>query len=704
MATAGRAAPGGQPRSTIPFWIAALAIAATGFCLELRRAPAFIAPDAVLFDDPDDHLRVHRARTMLETGRVRIRRMPEINHPLGAELHWTSPPDWLLAGVFAAFGPVTDHPDRFGYIALWPPLVFGAAYSLLMIDLVRRLGGPAAGLFAGALAVLSPAFHRVFQLGHPDHHFLLEFLYLLAIRLWLPGVRRAGGGPSLVACASSGAVIGLAIWIATHAMLVWACLLAGATVATFHASPEDRATWRDRRMVWTGGVLVVAAIGWLIENWPDCGGVAIDKISLLHVAIIAATLWVPDGAAADPAERRRSLSAAGVLAALLGAWLVLDRHRVLEFVSRPEFHRWSALVAELQPLFVRTASDWSLAPLHGHLGYFPYALPMALIFFARSKSANCQLKTTLGLLALVMTGAAILQRRWLDHVCVGLIPVTVLGLQEMLHRLTSRWSGRSLPLPGGVLGWRFPRRENPRSCENPLSHAPSVGIPSRDADPALQAEQHPKGSRVRAITLAFLLALLSWPCAAFVLKSPPDQPSVHLLRTHAAAARIRQYEQQHPSPAGRSRAILCEDGDGPALLHLTRLPIVASPYHRALDGLVEAAEFYAQRDPARARAQLDRLGVGYVVVPYRPHEQLANFETIAFGAPRSYDPPERNIDERGELREKLRYRPEVRETMAYRLALEEGGAIAGLQSLAQVREGAATADGYSGLLYAVGPP
>jgi hypothetical protein len=87
------------------------------------------------------------------------------------------------------------------------------------------------------------------------------------------------------------------------------------------------------------------------------------------------------------------------------------------------------------------------------------------------------------------------------------------------------------------------------------------------------------------------------------------------------------------------------------------------------------------------------------VVPLRPHEQLMNFEWLAFDEMRSYYPPTRSIDEHGALREELHYRPEITRTMAYRLAMEPDRPPAQLRCIAKSREGAATPDGYSGLLY-----
>jgi hypothetical protein len=241
-----------------------------------------------------------------------------------------------------------------------------------------------------------------------------------------------------------------------------------------------------------------------------------------------------------------------------------------------------------------------------------------------------------------------MQRRWLDHVTLGLMVVTVIGIWELV---------------GGILARQA---------------LDSVGR--------------------RALITMVLVAALLLPTYRFVFYFSKPLPNPADLRTATVAQRILEYESRHPA-SGTQRAILCAEGDGPMLLYRTRLPIVAGPYHRTIDGIVGAARFYAERDEAAALRQLERLDVRYVVVPLRPHEQLMNFEWLAFDELRSFDPPTYSIDTYGALHEELHYRPGITQTMAYRLAMEPDRPPAQLRCIAKSREGAATPDGYSGLLY-----
>lgn len=198
-----------------------------------------------------------------------------------------------------------------------------------------------------------------------------------------------------------------------------------------------------------------------------------------------------------------------------------------------------------------------------------------------------------------------------------------------------------------------------------------------------------------------VIGVLCYPCAAGFVRAPIWETDIQGVRAAHVGERIGAYESAHPTTNPRRRAILSDEGSGPMLHYRTRLPVVAVPYHRAIDGIVAAATFYAERDPVEARRMLDALGVRYVVVPFRPHEQLINFERVAFGALRSYDPPEQGLDEQGNVRERLKYRREITETAIYRLTLHGGGGIPGLELIESAKEGAATPDGKSGLLYVV---
>lgn len=79
-----------------------------------------------------------------------------------------------------------------------------------------------------------------------------------------------------------------------------------------------------------------------------------------------------------------------------------------------------------------------------------------------------------------------------------------------------------------------------------------------------------------------------------------------------------------------------------------------------------------------------------------------NFEQIAFGELRSYDPPDETLDAHGRLQRKLHYKPEVAETMAYRLAIRpRDHGIPGVELLYGICDDPSRPDEMHGLLFVV---
>ncbi|HWL94355.1 MAG TPA: hypothetical protein VNT79_12560, partial [Phycisphaerae bacterium] len=129
-----------------------------------------VVPEARLetqtyFPDPDDYTRAYRARKIADGALRRWDRMNEINAPEGVQLHWTAPMDYLAAGagLLAAIWAASADGFEIGVALL--PVALGVVYLCLLIWFVRRISGWPAAILCGAVAAVSPAFHRVFALG-----------------------------------------------------------------------------------------------------------------------------------------------------------------------------------------------------------------------------------------------------------------------------------------------------------------------------------------------------------------------------------------------------------------------------------------------------------------------------------------------------------------------------------------------------------
>lgn len=677
--------------------LAAAAIIVLGVWLQMPIADAAFSGDRVFLAGPDDYTHVYRAQQVLETGHPRIRHMDGLNAPHGAELHWTAPMDLLLAAVCGSLAGLVRHRDAFTFVAAWIPLFIGVLYLACLMAMMRRAFGWGPALLAGFLAVILPAFHRAFRLGHADHHCLVELLMLISLSCWMPRRRADGnaGLPTQRAAVLSGIATGLAVWVAVQAAFFWIALGVGLFFACLFGDLKARAAYARTRWTWSWVVAIVVFVGYGFENWPDLYVVAVDKISLFHVGIAALAMLVPgseirrreaeaatqpnraSGALAekdstvpslkDELTQRRTDRAIAFLAtaALFIVWIGMEHGRAFEYVSRQEFYRWSEQVAELQPLYTNAAQVFSLQPMQASLGFLPYLFLPLLVVFARSRATPLAARITWCLIGPLVLGLAITQRRWLDHLNLAVTPIIVIGIWEsgrwVMHRLSLRLNATQFLLSAIALCVVI----SPLLRNLPLWNRQTVAAAAENA----KAE------------------------------------NVYQERTDFVARIIKQDIALRPADP-KHNAILCEDGEGPALLYWTGLPVVASPYHRALDGLLEAAKFFAERDPAAAREQLDRLGVRYIVMPPRAHEQLMQFEKLVYGELRSFDPPTEALDKQGHIIMTLNYRPaELAQTMAYRLVMDQtGDVIPGVKRIAEISEGARDAAGnprHTGLVYVV---
>jgi len=645
-------------------WIAAAApllILLTAIGLQYPRWSATFAADRVYFIDPDDYTRMTRVGEILSGAALRVGRMPQIDAPGVVELHWTAPMDYLLAipaGLFARF---VKHPDPAACIAACVPVALGIAYLLNLMRITRRGFGRSAGLLAGLMAVLSPGFHRAFQLGHPDHHGLLALLLLAAVGCWLPtaepGDERRPQAASVTLC---GVAMALAVWVSVEALLVWAVTLIGLTwIAARRGDVEGRAlsAARDR---WSASALATLFAALLLERVPQVITWEADKISLLHVGLFAAVFHVQKRLGRGPGGWR---PLAGLIALFVGVGIILfaSGSALLGPLADPRYPRWTTRLMEFQPLVAHAGGDWSLRPMIESLGFLPCALPVLLGIYLLSPRTSNAGSGVFGLLAPALTGAALFQLRWLDHVNLALIPVTAASLTLVARGV----------IPGS----------------------------------------HRHGRLLRGAASVAALILLIAPSAAALLKRTRASEFAAMSVQHRAAAAadtILRHRIEHPAAPDTHSTILCEEGDGPALLYWTGLPVVAAPYHRALDGIADAAAFFATRDAAEASRIITSRRVGFIVLPARIGEQLVTFERIAFGTPRSVVAHQR-LGRHGEIRETLEFLPGFDQTTAYRLfvgnGLESSLAPHGwaIRDLRRIREGAKTGDGLSGFVYSVEP-
>jgi len=167
--------------------------------------------------------------------------------------------------------------------------------------------------------------------------------------------------------------MGAAIWVSVEAMVFWFAMVAALWAACTFGPADERRSYGKARCAWNCGTVFVLVAAHAIENWPDLGVLAADKVSLLYVVLAAIGFLVPERMAAvapggvsardgtsSAAEQAGSLlhrsdrSQTGPYAAWLVAmavfsvWVALRQDRVFEGVSRSEFAPWINRLMEFQ--------------------------------------------------------------------------------------------------------------------------------------------------------------------------------------------------------------------------------------------------------------------------------------------------------------------------------------------------------------------
>ncbi|HWL93660.1 MAG TPA: hypothetical protein VNT79_08995, partial [Phycisphaerae bacterium] len=564
-------------------------------------------------------------------------------------------------------------------------------------------------------------------LGHADHHCLLEVLLIASIVLIAGRSRETS---RRIAFFASGCLMGLAIWTASQAAIFWLGFFVVILIAAIRVDPQRKRSSLSRAHMWATGSFLVVGLGYLLDSFDDLKTATLDRISAVHfgllfiAAILTRAIYSASGQPRERRERPIAARWAFIGIALVCLILFFKRATYFEHMQGEVLERWHTHIAELQPMIASVpqgaglfdATAFSLQPLHDRLGYTMYLLPLALPYFLLSRRTPGVIRAILGILAPLIAGLSVEQLRWMDHYNTFVLPVIVVGLWEVLGRVSGRLVKpveKQLEARSASEGDpRLERDGSPANVNHPLEKwrfaisfvilaAATVPFSTyerlalvRRANSLLEGRDAALGSGPRPSLLTE-----QWHTADVSLRALG--PREDQLRTDFVARAISLREIESPSPESR-RAVLCDEGEGPALLHETGLPVVAAPYHRAIDGIVEMMQFFAERDPVLARGRLDRLGARYVVVPYRINEQLMNYEQIAFGERRSFDPPREWLDENGRLRRELQYRPELTGTMAYRLSHRpHDHGSAGVEMLYSIRDDPARPDDVHGLLFVV---
>lgn len=478
------------------------------------------------------------------------------NTPYGEVLHWPFLMDWLillLAAPLRLFMGFRQAVVAAGY-AVGPLL--GIAALMVLTAVARRLADDRTARWATLLAATLYWALYAFAPVRPDHHGLLAALFLGGLSGTLALVR---GGEDSRGWVTAGVTMGLAVWVSTEGLVAAIPLLAALGVAWVVRG--DGRTTRAVAATWSC-LLAIALLGVLVDGpKPEPWAVEFDRLSIVYVTALAIGTafftsmlrWTPARPGARSALAGGGALAGGVLLVLLFPGI---RRGPMAAVHPDMFPLYLDRTAEFMSALSLGSVTWILMALVPVAVALPVAAERAIRGPGSSRGGWA---VVAGALAWFTVLAVPGQIRWAHYLHV----LAPLGLASLLVRSFSTvrqaWS-RPLARAAGEVGlvvvfFGWPLAVLAAQGRN----AAGGGSPCSAADmvPTLSTMEGREGRRAR------VLAPLYW---------------------------------------------------GPELIFRAGVDVVAGPFHRNDQGVLDSHRIMSARDPAQALTLVRERDLDYVVL------------------------------------------------------------------------------------------
>jgi len=549
--------------------------------------------------DPDSYMRLNRVLALHEGGAWFDPRDLRINPPEGHVQHWTRPLDALLFAGAWLLEPFLGFRDAlYALGVLLSPLVLGLCLIALGWAAAPVLDRDAR-LFACLALLMQPTVIAYSSLGRPDHHTLLLLLFILFVGQIL---RILDGATERGLAVGAGAVVALGVWISPEALAFIAPGLAALGLGWLLGQGSLA---RHNRNLLAAATLCLA-LALVVERGPAAlSAIENDRLSLVHVTLFAllGLFWtfVPFRrdhgrplfwqrrtarlAAHDrlPSHRqsraawqwprillRAGLATAGVagLAALMLIMFPDLQQGPLGQVDPLYQSLRLERIVEVQPLI---AFESLSATEFGHaanrliqiVGIAALALPFLVVLLVRP-SATQRLWLAVALVLAVFLPLAFYQVRWSSYAQVALLLPYSAGVAWLLHRLAVWMPGWSLVLCRPLL----------------------------------------------------ILIGLFWP-----LLLGQAFPQKQIVTADQSCPIGRLAPALAEASGGASGTVLGMADHGPEILYRTGHAVLSIPNHRPQPGFAATLRVLTATDPAAARAELERIGVDWILLCPNPVER-----------------------------------------------------------------------------------
>ena len=554
---------------------AVVAVVALTFGVRLINPVYVETTEGIFLQDPDTVRRLLRFDHLGQITAPYPSADPRDGHPDGSAIHWTRPMDWVIQSLDAIVPAVHPRARPFESGAAWAGPVLATLAALAFLLLAIHWRGPAVGVAAGLLYALSTPLIAASSLGNGDHQNLQHLLVVIAVLGLLASIE-GKAGPRIAML--SGACLGASLWVTTESMAVLVLLAVALGLHLLLLTPDERRAQRSRSLGWALACLAVCIVGDRVENPSASWTFEWDRISgfqiLLAVVPVVFLLVLSRFDARFPRLGRLNPCIAGGASVVLVAALFL----LAPSLGRQLTAQWESLQA---------ANRWTQTCVreYGALLSMPFSSDLSTVF-ARSAFSLVFFVTPLLFVGMF------LHRRfaWPARAPFAAVAIGFFGLTLYEIKLAHLFSilYPFVILLGGVSLVVLLRRSRPAS---------PTGVPL-----AIVA------------SLAVVLFLVAAPLERRTESDQGADLAATARRELVAELRRRNTKADDADRGDSERiAVLGTWELGAHLMYYCGTPVVASGYHRNLDGIRDVFRFFSRTSPEECRDILERRKVRWVV-------------------------------------------------------------------------------------------
>jgi len=570
--------PAPMPATTFSQTTTRLVLGGAGlFAIAIIALRVYIGNDAnpwvgEWFVGPDAYMRIVRVWEWWQAGSWYETISARSNWPGGEVLHWTRPLDVALLLLASPFWPFVGLHQALFIAGVIVSPVMAALSMWVLLRGARDLLDLRGQAMLLVLFAFQPITRAYFLAARPDHHALILLAFCMVLALILRFAHSPETRRSAPAWAGVAAAFGLWVSIETLTTELFALV---ALALPWLLTGDQRWLLGLRRFALAGALALAVMIG--IERPPVewLSSEEYDRLSTVHVVLLA---LIALGVEFMWRMRNRNTVKGRLgfaIAAGLGAGALLA-------ILFPDFFKgpfgaamdqrldtlWLGKIQELQPLI---GADWETAV--GTAQVLGPTLWLGVWAWMRHRERPDGAPFDETMLILVLAGLLYLplsmfQLRWGAYLGIA----TSIAWAVLFQRLVD-WRG------GPMIG--------------PAPGTPILRVPA-----------------VIGLVIAHLAisALFSALAPDPLPDAQADEPKVCKWRDLAPVLRSAKIGGDAP------KVILSHIHQGPEILYRTPHRVIATPYHRNTDGILDAYTAMTTTDDAKARQIMDRRNVDFVIL------------------------------------------------------------------------------------------